>query len=72
MTEPVRMVAIDEEWSAVRFRRVDLVKNMARAEEYLVDETRQRRAGQKVAPYRDASGSQAPNRISGIITFRVK
>jgi hypothetical protein len=26
--EPVRMVAIDEDWSAVRFRRVDFIKTL--------------------------------------------
>ena len=31
--EPVRMVAIDEDWSAVRFRRVDFIKNMTRPTE---------------------------------------
>jgi hypothetical protein len=29
--EPVRMVAIDEDWSAVRFRRVELIKRMTRS-----------------------------------------
>ncbi|MBS0264706.1 MAG: hypothetical protein JSS02_22415 [Planctomycetes bacterium] len=28
--EPVRMVAIDEDWSALRFRRTEYVKNMTR------------------------------------------
>src|SRR5262249_53336254 len=28
--EPVRMIAIDEDWSAVRFRRVEFIKNMTR------------------------------------------
>ena len=32
--EPVRMVAIDEDWSAIRFRRVALIKNMKRAAEH--------------------------------------
>lgn len=32
--EPVRMVAIDEDWSAVRFRRVTYIKNMTRPDEY--------------------------------------
>lgn len=31
--EPVRMVAIDEDWSAVRFRRVEFIKTMKRPEE---------------------------------------
>ena len=30
--EPVRMVAIDEDWSALRFRRVEYVKKMTRQE----------------------------------------
>lgn len=28
--EPVRMVAVDEDWSAIRFRRVERVKSMTR------------------------------------------
>jgi len=32
--EPVRSVAIDEDWSAVRFRRVEFIKTMTRAKEY--------------------------------------
>ncbi|HLK46850.1 MAG TPA: hypothetical protein VKT49_01880 [Bryobacteraceae bacterium] len=28
--EPVRMVAIDEDWSALRFRRVEFIKNLTR------------------------------------------
>ncbi len=31
--EPVRSIAIDEDWSAIRFRRVEFIKTMARAEE---------------------------------------
>jgi hypothetical protein len=29
--EPVRMVAIDEDWSALRFRRVEHIRNMTRS-----------------------------------------
>ena len=32
--EPVRMVAIDEDWSSLRFRRADFIKNMTRADEH--------------------------------------
>ncbi len=32
--EPVRMVAIDEDWSAVRFRRAGFIKNMTRGKEH--------------------------------------
>jgi hypothetical protein len=36
--EPVRMVAIDEDWSAVRFRRAAFIKNMMRPKEYRLAE----------------------------------
>jgi hypothetical protein len=29
--EPVRMVSIDEDWTALRFRRVERIKNMSRS-----------------------------------------
>jgi|SRR5579872_1160829 len=32
--EPVRMVAIDEDWSAVRFRRADFIKTLTRDKKY--------------------------------------
>jgi hypothetical protein len=32
--EPVRMVAIDEDWSASRFRRAEFIKTMTRAKEH--------------------------------------
>ena len=32
--EPVRMVAIDEDWSAKRFRRVEFIKTMTRDREH--------------------------------------
>jgi hypothetical protein len=36
--EPVRMVAIDEDWSAIRFRRASFIKNMTRAGEHRLTE----------------------------------
>jgi hypothetical protein len=36
--EPVRMVAIDEDWSAKRFRRAGFIKNMTRPKEYRLTE----------------------------------
>ncbi|MBD2700241.1 hypothetical protein IC229_06320 [Spirosoma sp. BT702] len=36
--EPVRMVAIDEDWSALRFRRVEYVKKMTRQESGAISE----------------------------------
>jgi len=32
--EPVRMVAIDEDWSAIRFRRVEFIKTLTRGKEH--------------------------------------
>lgn len=32
--EPVRSIAIDEDWSALRFRRVEFIKTMTRAREH--------------------------------------
>jgi len=32
--EPVRAVAIDEDWSALRFRRVEFIQTMTRAKEH--------------------------------------
>jgi hypothetical protein len=32
--EPVRMVAIDEDWSALRFRRAEFIKTMTRSAEH--------------------------------------
>jgi len=32
--EPVRMVAIDEDWSVIRFRRANFIKTMTRPEKY--------------------------------------
>jgi hypothetical protein len=36
--EPVRIVAIDEDWSAKRFRRAAFIKNMTRAKEHRLAE----------------------------------
>jgi hypothetical protein len=36
--EPVRMVAIDEDWCAKRFRRAGFIKNMTRPKEYRLTE----------------------------------
>ena len=39
--EPVRMVAIDEDWSAVRFRRVEFIKTMNRPEDVRLTKKKQ-------------------------------
>jgi len=36
--EPVRIVAIDEDWSAKRFRRAGFIKNMTRPKKYRLTE----------------------------------
>ena len=41
--EPVRQVAIDEDWSALRFRKVEFIKNITRKESFaLTTEAKQR------------------------------
>ena len=45
--EPVRMVAIDEDWSAVRFRRAEFIKTMKRGAEHAISATGRARAGSK-------------------------
>jgi len=39
--EPVRMVAIDEDWSALRFRRVEFIKTMNRPEDVRLTKKKQ-------------------------------
>ncbi|MDX2282687.1 MAG: hypothetical protein NW241_00935 [Bacteroidia bacterium] len=46
--EPVRQVAIDEDWSALRFRRVEFIKTLTRSTSMALSETgkaRTRKAG---------------------------
>ena len=43
--EPVRMVAIDADWSALRFRRVEFIKTMTRAKEHRMSPGGQARPG---------------------------
>jgi len=45
--EPVRMVAIDEDWSAVRFRRVEFIKNLTRGKEHRMSAEGKARAAKK-------------------------
>jgi hypothetical protein len=46
--EGVRMVAIDADWSALRFRRVEHVKTMTRGESLAISKTGKARAATKV------------------------
>jgi hypothetical protein len=43
--EPVRMIAIDDDWSAVRFRRVDFIKTLSRPAEYALSKAGKAKAG---------------------------
>jgi hypothetical protein len=52
--EPVRMVAIDEDWSAKRFRRAGFIKNMTRAKEYRLTERGKTRPAK--TPHRSPRG----------------
>lgn len=45
--EPVRMVAIDEDWSAVRFRRVEFIKTLTRSKEHRMSAGGKARAARK-------------------------
>ena len=45
--EGVRMVAIDEDWSALRFRRAEFVKTMKREEKRTVSKAGKAKVGQK-------------------------
>jgi hypothetical protein len=45
--EPVRQVAIDEDWSAIRFRRVEYIKTITRAQSGAITDEARRRTSQK-------------------------
>jgi hypothetical protein len=41
--EPVRQIAIDEDWSAIRFRRVELISTLTRSESMAISSEGKRR-----------------------------
>jgi hypothetical protein len=45
--EPVRMVAIDEDWSALRFRKVGFIKSITRRESFALTKEAKQRTTQK-------------------------
>lgn len=45
--ESVRMIAIDEDWSAVRFRRAEFIKTMKRDKEWAMSVAGKAKAGRK-------------------------
>jgi len=44
--ESVRMVAIDDDWSAIRFRRTEYVKKMTRQEKHAISEAGKQKVNQ--------------------------
>ena len=50
--EPVRMIAIDEDWTAVRFRRVEFIKTLTRDPAHIMTAEGRKRAA---APSRPAA-----------------
>lgn len=45
--EPVRMVAIDADWSALRFRKVEYIKTLTRRESFALTQEAKKRTTQK-------------------------
>jgi hypothetical protein len=45
--EPVRMVAIDEDWSALRFRRAEFIKTLTRDKSWAMSKEGKRKAAKK-------------------------
>ena len=45
--EPVRMVAIDEDWSALRFRRTEYIKTMTRSKLGAISKTGKAKVGKR-------------------------
>lgn len=48
--EPVRQVAIDEDWSALRFRKVAFIKSMTRNEKMILSKEGKKRINEKSKP----------------------
>jgi hypothetical protein len=53
--EPVRMIAIDEDWSALRFRKAEFIKNLKRGAQHTISSAGEAKAGKARA--RKATGS---------------
>ena len=45
--EPVRLIAVDEDWSALRFRRTEFIKTMKRAAQHALSRSGKAKAGRK-------------------------
>ena len=60
--EPVRMVAIDEDWSALRFRRAGFIKNMIRPKEHRLTERGRAQPVPSNAPQAPKKAPSAPKK----------
>jgi hypothetical protein len=45
--EPVRMVAIDDDWTAMRVRRVEFIKNLTRPESFALSKEGKKRTARR-------------------------
>jgi hypothetical protein len=54
--EPVRQIAIDEDWSALRFRRADVIKSMTRSPERAMSRRGRKKAEQGTTGRRRTRG----------------
>jgi len=45
--EPVRMIAIDEDWTAMRFRRAEYIKSLTRSSEHAISKLGKAKAGKR-------------------------
>ena len=54
--EPVRQIAIDEDWSALRFRRAEFIKSMTRAPESTISKQGRKKAEQDTTGRRRSRG----------------
>lgn len=57
--EPVRMVAIDEDWSALRFRRTEFIKTLTRSADMAISDT-----GREKAARKKPAGGKSPTSAS--------
>jgi hypothetical protein len=54
--EPVRQVAIDEDWSALRFRRVEFIKSMTRSPKHALSAEGRAKAAKRTRAGRSTRG----------------
>lgn len=67
--EPVRQVAIDEDWSALRFRRVEFIKEMTRSFAMTEEGKTKAKSAQATVPPMPADLAEALNNIPHALAF---